>query len=212
MDVGTVLVVSVDEVLRSELLDNLKKVLGGDAKIEELVEVENLDQALTTTILHNVSLVVADLESLRLFTNKSEEGIKQELVRTLLKTPTILITRPETLDLLEAALDLGARSFLHMPLDLTDLKQKLAHHIPCKNRSEDAQKNAPAPVAAGIEPSLSAGLRSSATSASAQTIPASQAVSPSAGVKPLSAPPRQDESVVGVKGRMGQGAQGHPQL
>ncbi len=212
MDVGKVLVVSVDEGLRSELLANLKKVLGGDIKIEELVEVENLDQALTATILNDVALVVADLESLRLFTKRSEEGIKQELVRTLLKNPTILITRPETLDLLEAALELGARSFLSMPLDLRELKQRLVEHTPSRARTNFAVTDELGLAPDSITPSLPAGIPAPAPSANAQLRPASQAAQPSTGVKPPLVPRRPDENVVGVKGRMVQGVQGHPLL
>ena len=210
MDVGTVLVVSVNEVLRNELLQNLSKIFGEEMKIEELVKVDNLDQALTKTILNDVALMIADLESLRLFTAKKEDGIKQELVRTLFKTPTILITRPENIDLLESALELGARSFLSLPLDSSELKRKLANQLPRTIRTADSLNSQ---YNLWLATQLShVDVTESSVTLNAPIKPASQSVSPSAAVKPLSAPLRQGESVAGVKVRMGQGVPGHPQL
>ena len=202
MDVGTVLVVSVNEVLRNELLQNLSKIFGEEMKIEELVKVDNLDQALTKTILNDVALMIADLESLRLFTAKKEDGIKQELVRTLFKTPTILITRPENIDLLESALAL--------PLDSSELKRKLANQLPRTIRTADSLNSQ---YNLWLATQLShVDVTESSVTLNAPIKPASQSVSPSAAVKPLSAPLRQGESVAGVKVRMGQGVPGHPQL
>lgn len=214
MDVGTVLIVSINELIRYELLKGLKKFTGEEVRIGQIVSADNLDVALTKTILNDVALVLVDLESTRFLANKRDEDIKQELVRTIFRTPTILLTRPETLDLLEAALELGARAFLSMPLDIPELKRKLAQQLPNLGslQSETVDEMAPLADTKSCKQLVLPPSGSALTHANAPIKPASPSDLSLGAVKPQRVPRRPDENVVGVKGRMVQGAQGHPLL